>query len=273
MRRRGPGIQGLQAGRAAQKRYEEVGAAAEAAKAEHVREALATFKAHLEEFAVKHRGEIASDPVFRAQFHRMCQSCGVDPLASSKGYWAQLLGVGDFYFALGVQVVECCLAARNRTGGLMELQELLRAVRRRRGSQAGAVNEDDLMRAIDTLKTLGGGWAVVKAGSRTLVRSVPTELNRDHGILLELAQQEGFVTQGVVVKDAGWTPQRTREGLEQMLNSGLAMVDDQAPGGERRFYFPCLWTAATSSPASAADSVRLADEVFELSMEDNDAEG
>ena len=34
----------------------------------------------------------------------MCQKIGVDPLASHKGFWAQLLGVGDFYYELGVQV-------------------------------------------------------------------------------------------------------------------------------------------------------------------------
>lgn len=36
----------------------------------------------------------------------MCVICdvGVDPLASNKGFWAQLLGVGDFYYELAVQV-------------------------------------------------------------------------------------------------------------------------------------------------------------------------
>ena len=44
------------------------------------------------------------DPAFRAQFHAMCANVGVDPLASNKGAWAQLLGFGDFYYELGVQV-------------------------------------------------------------------------------------------------------------------------------------------------------------------------
>ena len=39
----------------------------------------------------------------------MCSKIGVDPLASSKGFWAQLLGVGDFYYELGVQIVEVTL--------------------------------------------------------------------------------------------------------------------------------------------------------------------
>lgn len=59
----------------------------------------------------------------------MCNSIGVDPLActwngsdyccyfclklprltAKKGFWAQMLGFGDFYYELGVQIVEVCL--------------------------------------------------------------------------------------------------------------------------------------------------------------------
>ena len=42
----------------------------------------------------------------------MCASIGVDPLVSNVGMWAQLLGIGDFYSELGVQVIEACLATR-----------------------------------------------------------------------------------------------------------------------------------------------------------------
>ena len=31
---------------------------------------------------------------------------GVDPLASSKGFWAEILGVGDFYYELGIVIVQ-----------------------------------------------------------------------------------------------------------------------------------------------------------------------
>ena len=51
----------------------------------------------------------------------MCANVGVDPLASNKGMWAQLLGFGDFYYELGVQIVEASLATRAYNGGFMEL--------------------------------------------------------------------------------------------------------------------------------------------------------
>jgi hypothetical protein len=39
-----------------------------------------------------------------------------------------MLGLGDFYYELGVQVVEVCLATREDNGGLIGLQELHQAV-------------------------------------------------------------------------------------------------------------------------------------------------
>ncbi len=58
----------------------------------------------------------------------MCANIGVDPLASNKGVWAQVLGFGDFYYELGVQIVEACLASRSLNGGLMDMQSLMRYV-------------------------------------------------------------------------------------------------------------------------------------------------
>lgn len=74
------------------------------------------------------RDGVRQDPEFRAKFHAMCANVGVDPLASNKGVWAQLLGFGDFYYELGVQIVEACLATRAYNGGLMDLPALRRYV-------------------------------------------------------------------------------------------------------------------------------------------------
>lgn len=54
----------------------------------------------------------------RKRFHRNRR---VDPLASNKGFWAEVLGVGDFYYELAVQIVEICLSTRSVNGGLMAL--------------------------------------------------------------------------------------------------------------------------------------------------------
>ncbi len=77
---------------------------------------IETFKKHLEQFAIKHKNEIRKNAEFRNHFQQMCARIGVDPLAcmfiiiyshviimwlwllASKGFWAQALGVGDFYY-------------------------------------------------------------------------------------------------------------------------------------------------------------------------------
>lgn len=90
-----------------------------------MKERLEFFRANLEEFARKHKKDINKDPVFRHHFSQMCLKIGVDPLASRKGFWAEMLGIGDFYYELGVQIIEICMKTRNQNGGLIEMSELL----------------------------------------------------------------------------------------------------------------------------------------------------
>lgn len=39
------------------------------------------------------------------------------PSSAGKGFWSEMLGVGDFYYELGVQIIEVCLALKHRNGG------------------------------------------------------------------------------------------------------------------------------------------------------------
>ena len=36
----------------------------------------------------------------------MCASIGVDPLASNKGFWSNMLDIGDFYYELGINITK-----------------------------------------------------------------------------------------------------------------------------------------------------------------------
>lgn len=38
-------------------------------------------------------------------------------LTASKGFWAEKLGFGDFYYELGIQIVEICVATNHINGG------------------------------------------------------------------------------------------------------------------------------------------------------------
>jgi len=161
----------------------------------------------------------------------MCQSIGVDPLASNKGFWAELLGVGDFYYELGVQIIEICLATRPRNGGLIEMGELKRLVDKIRGGakeKGQEIAEDDISRSIKTLKPLGNGFEILQIGDRKMVRSVPKELNTDQSSVLVLAQKNGFVTSPMIAQLFTWPSGRIDQALKNLLSDGLCWVDKQA---------------------------------------------
>ncbi|XP_003383211.1 PREDICTED: vacuolar-sorting protein SNF8-like [Amphimedon queenslandica] len=207
----------------------------------HIAGQLETFKKHLEEFASKHKNEIRKNPEFRNHFQQMCARIGVDPLASSKGFWAQTLGVGDFYYELGVQIIEICLATRERNGGLMTFEELKKHVTKSGSKTRQDVSEEDLARAIKKLRVLGGGFTVIPVGGRRLVQSVPGELNMDHTAVLQKAESTAFISKSVLINELKWSEVRAQSVLDHLVREGMAWIDDQASDGERLYWFPGLF--------------------------------
>ena len=49
------------------------------------------------------------------------------------GWWAELLGLGDWQYELGVQIVDICVSTRDINGGLIEMNELIRILLKLRG--------------------------------------------------------------------------------------------------------------------------------------------
>ncbi|KAG8818959.1 hypothetical protein FRB91_009915 [Serendipita sp. 411] len=199
------------------------------------------FRAALKRFATAHRDDLKKDPTFRAKFQQMCASIGVDPLAGPQkgGWWAELLGIGDWQYELGVQIVDICVGTRDRNGGMIDMQELLRMLNKLRnipvsdatGHASGAVTEDDVLRSIKTLKPLGAGYEVINIGSRQMVRSVVKELDTDQAKVLEIAASVGGkVWAELVAGAADWPVERAVVALENMLlRDGYCWIDDQDP--------------------------------------------
>ena len=122
-------------------------------------------------------------------------------------------------------------------------------MQRRRGAAADPVSEDDITRAIAKLKTLGSGFRLIKLGNKSLVQSVPGELNQDKNAALDLAQSKGYTSQGELMQSLKWSDTRASETLSAVLKEGLAMLDTGAPDGKPLTWFPCL---QYNSPVSVA---------------------
>merc|ERR1719206_141704 len=123
MRRR-DGIGAIQKDRLVKEKLAAKGEELQEANLQEMSKQMDKFRDNLEQFAVSHKKDIQKDPEFRRHFQEMCASIGVDPLASSKGFWSEMLGVGDFYYELGVQVIEVCVATSHRNGGVVAVEEV-----------------------------------------------------------------------------------------------------------------------------------------------------
>ncbi|KAI9102495.1 EAP30/Vps36 family-domain-containing protein [Phlyctochytrium arcticum] len=229
MSRRRVGIHGLHQHQQATTSFQRAGQALASQHLQDLQTQLQNFKTHLVAFAQKHKKEIKSDPVFRARFQRMCTQIGIDPLASNKGFWADLLGVGDFYYALGIQIVEVCMATRGRNGGLIEIGEIRKVVEKARGERDGRmISEDDITRAINALQPLGSQFSILTLGTRKLIQSVPRELNEDANSVLAGVLQGGGVSAREVSRRSGWEGERAQRVLDDLLKDGICWIDLQA---------------------------------------------
>nr|XP_002125395.1 vacuolar-sorting protein SNF8 [Ciona intestinalis] len=242
MRRRGVGASAITKKKLEAVRYKEHGNELAMIQLDQLSGQLETFHSHLEKFAANHKQEIRKNPQFRRQFQQMCATIGVDPLASGKGFWSEMLGVGDFYYELGVQLVEICITTRPQNGGIIAITELHQKLMKTRGKYAQDVSIDDVRTALSKLKLLGTGFTLLGTGLKQIVKSVPGELNMDHSAILELAQKSnGKVSHADVKSVYNWQPERVQDVLEHLTKEGMAWVDTQTPNKETWYWFPALF--------------------------------
>ncbi|KAK6851765.1 EAP30/Vps36 family protein [Apiospora arundinis] len=237
MSRKGVGLAAFDRSRLTSAQFASHGNSLRNTNAQALETQLSVFKSLLQQFAQTHAKDIRSNPSFRAQFARMCSAIGVDPLASSSSagagsssVWAQLLGrsVNDFYFELAVRVVEVCGATRGENGGLIGVKELRERVMRGRMEGAPEVTEDDVLRAVGTLKPLGSSFSIVKVGNKPYIRSVPKELSTDQSAVLEAVQVLGYVSVSMLMVNLQWKRARSQTVIEDLLGEGMLWVDKQS---------------------------------------------
>ena len=248
--RRQPGLAGLMRGQAQQSALSAVGERMEADKGQQAQALLQNLQKSLGEFASRHRDRINSDPQFRKSFCEMCIAAGVDPLASSKGLWDELLGVGQFYNDLAVQVLTLCLTSRDENGGLLDLKQCLTTLRRSRAR--GDLGLEDIERAVDCLAQLGPGVSIRICGKHRLICSIPEELSDDPAQALDLAARRGGKICAEDLIKTGWGSERAESALRHCIREGLCWVDTQDDQVPTWCWFPSI--ALAEMDKSGSDS-------------------
>lgn len=224
--RRGIGVSAIKNRQNDREKYAALGKELEVSKLSSVRELLSEFQEALMQFASKHRTRINSDPEFRLQFHAMCRNAGVDPLASNRGIWANILGIGDFYFELGIVIIEICLKVRAQYGGLISVADLLDRIHSSaKGGSRKQVSGADINRAVEKISVLGNGFRIVQIMGNPMVLSLPMELNKDHEDIINEAQDEGFVNEQSMSRSCGWSSERFNIAIRPLLQDGIVWID------------------------------------------------
>jgi ESCRT-II complex subunit VPS22 len=205
----------------------------------------------------------------------MCAALGVDPLLSSssgpvskggggvgagvKALWGAGSDEGsirDFYFSLGVRVVEVCRATRLENGGMMSLEEVRTRIIKRSADvvNAGSISSitpADIRQAVEALSPLGSGFSIVVLAGTEMIRSVPSELNTDQGAVLEvITVLGGWVTESVLRDNLKWEQARVQSVLGDLMGEGLIWVDEQAvkDKGEWEYWSPMVITEERVEP-------------------------
>ncbi|CAK9826083.1 Vacuolar-sorting protein SNF8 [Anthophora retusa] len=248
--RRKAGVGAIHKQKLEQEKYRDKGTEIQENQFEQMSKQMDTFRVNLEDFATKHKTEIKKNARFRRQFTEMCASIGVDPLASGKGFWS-VLGIGDFYYELAVQIVEVCMATNYKNGGLISLDELRTRLVQARGrrKEHQEITNEDLLAAAKKLRIFGNGFSIVPVGrGKYLVQSIPGELSMDHTAVLQQASLSGnaYVSRSMLCKELKWDPNRAQKSLDYMVKEGLAWLDEQGEN-ETLYWYPSLFTACIVS--------------------------
>lgn len=150
-----------------------------------------------------------------------------------------MLGIGDFYYELAVQIIEICFSMRAETGGLLEMSVLLAKLKRMRNNKA-EITVEDVERSIRTLEPLGSGYEIIKLNTRTFIQSVPREFSQDQSVLLKKASEKsGRINYQEFSAD--WSEERFETTVTGLLNEGLVWVDSKT-----RSNLPDYWIASFS---------------------------
>ena len=305
--RRGPGIVALDRKNASNGQYTCISQQWNESKLLELNERIDDFSRALKSFAVRHQRDIRQNPQFRHAFQRMCANMMVDPLAGRPpsvdaggrlgqvaNLWSQFLGLDDWQYELGVQIVDVCISTRPQNGGIISMDALIDGVMRLRHwdsmySQASSKNvewkisEEDIERSIQALHPLGCGYEVFDLLGAKMIRTMARELSSDALHILNILSSpymaprdclsNTYITAEVLAscsknndvpgENTSWIPERAKQALDDMLlNDGTLWLDiiptdvnNEPEQNRRRYYAFSLFSGEFSSGSFTGNGV------------------
>lgn len=230
--RRGVGISAVLGKKVSDEKFMEKHSKLDESSIDELQEQLGHLQEKLQWFAAKHQKTLKRDPLFRKEFTEMCANIGVDPLASSKGFWTKYLGLGTFYYQLAVQAIEKVLSGADHHGGIVRLDDLWKQMRDSRSPylEDSSISSHDLIQAFRILDVLGPSCGVIRSNAQienSLVFCVPEELSSDSMTIIQHIAESGkaYYTVADLEANLGWPRYRAMLATEKLLRDGIVWKD------------------------------------------------
>nr|CCC90183.1 conserved hypothetical protein [Trypanosoma congolense IL3000] len=176
--RRAIGVAHVHKSRETKRQMTDLGAQITAERVAQIADQLESLEEQLRTLARKYKNEIATDPAVRARFKQISDSLGVDLISSKKNVFAELLGLGDFYYGLAGKVVEACMREQKFFGSYVPLSRIVSVVNRQYNAcidegERCVISEGDIHMALSKLHVLGDGYDIVKLTDVNYIQTTP----------------------------------------------------------------------------------------------------
>jgi ESCRT-II complex subunit VPS22 len=150
--------------------------------------------------------------------------------------WTDVLGIGDFYYDLGLRIIRQCIKTRAVNGGIMKVDDIVHRINASTAKGGAVVSCDDVKRAVLKLSVLDKCFRVIDLGE-PYVMSVPLELSMDHQAIIAVASSYSYACFSLLEAMHGWTTERFDTAISFLLQEEVVWVDDNN-GSEKRYMMP-----------------------------------
>lgn len=221
--------------------YSKLGQSISQKHADELSAQLSVFQSVVVNFAVDHSSNIRSNPEFRSKFTSICLLIGIDALELLILLELRLKKKDNYFCGLAIKIVEICHQTRDINGGLISMKEL-RSRMEDCNSVPLKVAEDDVVKALNVLNSLGEGFELLTINKKRWVRHITSSgknsISSDQQKVYELCEfMGGFVTVRLLRDNYGWDKVRLRTVIDEMIMNGFLWMDSQGPN-ETQYWEP-----------------------------------
>ena len=198
----------------------------------------------LKQLEQKHGEELKKNPKAAQKWREVREELGLPEYVgvfkkkSRPGIFERLGGDQSFREQLAVQILDVGRKSKEETGGIMSIAEVV--LRLNNQYEGFVVSISDCADAIRLLvkNNIVSGVRNLSSGLK-IIEFFDSTLSEDHNSLLEVASNHrGELAVEEIVKELGWTIERTSRGLDQLVQRKIAHKKETLDGVI--FFFPGL---------------------------------